>query len=291
MECIRNHKKIHRLFQRLYYELYKRHIFAITAPIRVLPDFIVIGAGRTGTTSLYYYLQEHPSIKKSAYDELGFFGENFHLGLNWYKSLFTTIFTRFFVKLRTGYFMTYDITPQYIRRPWVAEQIKSILPKIKLIAVLRNPVDRTHSHWQLYKKNTQKNDNRTFEEMIKDDIENIQKNSTVSKDNFYFANFVENSFLARSFYAEQLDVWFKLFPKEQILVIKSEDLANNTRKIMNQIFDFLGLPKYDLMHVTKVNTLNYSPMKEETRSFLIDFFKPYNKKLYEFLNKNYDWDK
>ena len=88
-------------YKRFYQLFVKRHFFGITSPLRVLPNFFVIGAGRTGTTSLYHYLDQHPSLSKSAYDELGFFDVNFHLGLHWYRSLFPSIFTKFRIKLKT----------------------------------------------------------------------------------------------------------------------------------------------------------------------------------------------
>ena len=71
----------------------KRHVYAWSSSLRVLPDLIVIGVVRSGTTSLYHYLSQHPSIVKSTYDELGYFDTNYKLGLNWYKSFFPTKFS------------------------------------------------------------------------------------------------------------------------------------------------------------------------------------------------------
>ena len=127
-------------YKRFYHLFVKRHFFGITSPLRVLPDFFVIGPGRTGTTSLFYYLDQHPSLSKSAYDELGFFDVNFHLGFHWYRSLFPSILTKFRIKLKTNFFMTYDVTPSYVRRPWIARRIKKLFPNSKLIIVLRNPI-------------------------------------------------------------------------------------------------------------------------------------------------------
>ena len=74
---------IKNFYRFLRYTVISRHVYGITFPFRVLPDFLVIGVGRSGTTSLYYYLDQHPSIVKSSYDEIGFFDDNFHLGLSW----------------------------------------------------------------------------------------------------------------------------------------------------------------------------------------------------------------
>lgn len=275
-------------YKRFYQLFVKRHFFGITSPLRVLPNFFVIGAGRTGTTSLYHYLDQHPSLSKSAYDELGFFDDNFHLGLHWYRSLFPSIFTKFRIKLKTHFFMTYDVTPSYVRRPWIARRIKKQFPDSKLIIVLRNPVDRTYSHYDL---STKFGETRTFEEVIEEDMNDIVTWNDDSKDDNYFATKVENSKLARGFYAEQLPVWFELFSKNQILIISSEDLASNTKNIMNDIFQFLNLPKYEILNTKKVNVSKYSKMNSNTRKKLVTFFKPYNEQLYEFLNSKFDWDK
>ena len=267
--------------------LLKRHIYGWTSPLRVLPDFFVIGSGRTGTTSLYHYLDQHPSLSKSAYDELGYFDDNYHLGLNWYRSLFPSIFTKYLIKLKTNNFMTYDVTPSYVRRPWNAKRIKKLFPDTKLIVILRNPVDRTYSHYHLAE---QFGETRTFEEIVKEDMDNILNWNIDLKDDNYFANKVEKSFLARGFYAEQLSIWFKLFSKNQIMIVSSEQLASDTKNTMNSIFQFLNLPKFEIPNTKKVNVSQYSKMNSSTRKLLINFFKPYNKSLYNFLNVNFEWD-
>jgi len=279
---------IKNFYRFLRYTVINRHVYGITSPFRVLPDFLVIGVGRSGTTSLYYYLDQHPSIVKSSYDEIGFFDDNFHLGLSWYRSMFPTIFTRFLTKLKTKYFMTYEVTPWYVRRPWTARRIKKIFPNIKLIIVLRNPVDRTYSHYYL---STQNDEKRDFTAVIKEDMKNISQWNITEKNDSYFSNQVQNSKLARGFYYEQVIPWFELFSKEQIMIISSEDLASKTQSTLREIFSFLGLPMYDIKNTEKVNVSKYSKMDQETRNLLIDFFRPYNEKLFEYLNREFDWNK
>ena len=275
-------------YKRFYHLFVKRHFFGITSPLRVLPDFFVIGPGRTGTTSLFYYLDQHPSLSKSAYDELGFFDVNFHLGFHWYRSLFPSILTKFRIKLKTNFFMTYDVTPSYVRRPWIARRIKKLFPNSKLIIVLRNPIDKTYSHYYL---STTSGETRNFEEVIKKDMDDISKWNINSKDDNYFATKVENSKLARGFYVEQLLPWFELFPKNQILIISSEELASNTKNVMSEIFKFLNLPDYKIPNIEKVNVSKYSKINPDTRKILIDFFKPYNEQLFKFLDRKFDWNK
>jgi len=280
-----------KLYQKLRYGLIERHFYYLTSSVRVLPNFFVIGPGRTGTTSLYHYLDQHPCITKSAYDELGYFDDNFHLGFNWYRSLFPTKFTQQKIESKYKKFLTYDVTPGYIRRPWAARRISSYFPNTKLISVLRNPVDKTYSHYNMGVNGG--NEKRSFEEVIKYDLkqlENFSDSYSKTSDD-YFKNVIENSFVARGFYLEQLDIWFKLFPKKQILIIKSEDLANRTTEVVKDIFNFLMLPEYKIKNVSKHSVSDYSKMNSSTRKTLVEFFKPYNKKLYEFLDRDFGWDK
>jgi len=269
-----------------YFTLYKRHFYGITSPIRVLPDFIVIGVGRGGTTSLYHYLGQHPCIAKSAYDELGFFDTNYELGLNWYRSMFPTKLTKRSIEKKHGKFLSYEVTPSYIRRPWVAERISKILPNIKLIAILRNPIDKTYSHYNM--SVTEGSQKLSFEDAIKEDMQKLESN--VLQENEYFHVSVENSYLARGFYAEQLQMWFNLFPKERLYIISTEDLSSKTNETLNSIFDFLQLPHYKISDLDRQRVGKYPLMNPETRRLLIDYFKPHNEKLYLLLGKRFNWD-
>ena len=284
-----NNQSTKKLYQKFRYGLIKRHFYYLTSSFRVLPNFFVIGPGRTGTTSLYHYLYQHPCIIKSAYDELGFFDDNFHLGLNWYRSLFPTKFTQKKVESKYKKFLTYDVTPQLIRRPWTARRISSYFPNAKLIAVLRNPVDKTYSHYNM--STVESNEKRSFEKIITKEIEEFQKTRYEDKDDSYFSTVVEESYLARSFYQEQLEIWFKLFPKKQILVIKSEDLSNKTSNVLQDIFNFLMLPEYEIQDISRHRVSSYSQMNSNVRKTLLEFFKPYNKRLYEFLGRDFGWDR
>jgi hypothetical protein len=280
-----------RIFQVFYYILCKRHFYAVTAPLRALPDFLVIGVGRGGTTSCFHYLSQHPSIIGSAYDEIGFFDENFHLGLNWYRSMFPTKSLKRKTAKKFGKCLTYDVTPSYIWKPWVARRVKELFPGIKLIAILRNPVDKAYSHYHLsIRYNKEK---LTFEEAVMRDMKTfsdlVNSDSKINDD--YFKNQIKNSYLGRGFYAQQLETWFELFDRKQILILTSEELSTETNKTMNKIFQFLGLPDYNISDTVKRNTANYTNMKTDTRKKLITFFSKYNQDLFKLLNEEFVWNK
>jgi len=284
---IKKHPKIFRLCKQLYRVIYKRNVYALTAPIRTLPDFIVFAADRSGTTSLYHNLQKHPCIYASDHDHLGFFDDNFELGINYYKSFFPTILLKYYVKFRKKYFMTYDVTGQYYRHPRSIKNILKIIPNVKLIAILRNPVDGAYSN---YNKNPNLKDIQ-FEDVIKKELKMFEREKKQIEKNDQHASIMDDSVLVRGLYAHQLETWIKQFPKDQMLFLATEDLTADHNKIFQEIFSFLKLPKYDINYERK-NVGKYTEkMKPETRKFLINFYKPHNQKLYDLLGKNFDWDK
>lgn len=277
-----------KFYQRFFYGLCKRHFHYITSPFRILPDFFVIGVVRSGTTSLFHYLGQHPCIRSSAYDEIGYFDDNFHLGENWYRSLFPTIFTKNKILKEHGKFRTYDVTPFYIYNPLVVERIKTYSPNSKIIACIRNPIDRAYSNYMI---ELQDGDTElSFEDRIQPEIELINDKKIKLDNNAFLVNTYYDNIIARGFYADQLRYWYQAFPKNQLLMVSSEELSKNTHNTLNEIFNFLDLPNTEINDISKKNKREYSAMKKETREFLTKLYKPYNEKLYNLIDRKFDWD-
>ena len=106
--------------------------------IRLMPEFIVIGAQRCGTTSLYAYLSSHPQVVPAIKKEVHFFDYNFGKGLDWYRSHFPRW---------TPMGVTGEATPYYMFHPNAAKRVYQVIPQTKLIMLLRNPIDRAYSHY------------------------------------------------------------------------------------------------------------------------------------------------
>ncbi len=285
-------KKLYQIFR---YNLCQRHIYGMTAHLRVLPDLILIGAGKSGTTSLFNYLNEHSCIVKPAYKEIGFFDDNFHLGLNWYRSLFPTKFTKHNIETKYGNFLTFEETPWYIYRPWVIKRIHDILPSVKILALLRNPVDKAYSHYNMDKTlKPARKTIKSFDEIIEDDIKNISKYEETHKKitDESFNDLVQNSYLARGFYAKQLKPWFKAFNRNDILVVSSEELFTKTQKTLDDIFSFLNLKSEKIMNIDKKNVGVYdNAMPQHIRKKLLAYFSKYNEDLFDLIDARFDWDK
>ena len=286
---INNNMSIKKIYQKVFYGLIKRHYYYLSSPFRVLPECFVIGVVRSGTTSLYHYLKQHPSIAPATYDELGYFDDNYHLGINWYKSLFPTKFTKNKIIKKHGRFLTYDVTPFYIYNPLVAKRIFESFPKAKIISNLRNPIDRAYSN---YNDAVEMGDIKIpFEDVVQIAMDEIDKNKSKLNNEAYIVDTYYENILARGFYADQLKIWFEKFQKNQLLMIPSEDLAQKTDQILTKIFEFLDLPYFKIKDLTKQNKREYPPMKAETRKLLIEFYRPYNEKLYNLISQHFDWDK
>ena len=276
---------VKKIFRTIKYLIIQRNVYGITSFIRVLPDFFVVGVVRSGTTSLYYYLDQHPCVMKSAYDELGFFDSNFELGWNWYKSLFPTIMQKKKIEKRNGKFLTFDDTPFYVYNSTVVKRIKRNFPDAKIIVIFRNPIDRAYSNYFLGVNGGK--EKRKFDDLIEEEMILINRRNK----QVLFDETLSETYLGRGLYAEQLKVWFSEFPKDSVKIIKSEEFAENTQDVMKDLFQFLDLPEYCLSNIEKKNVTKYPPMKKETREKLEEFFRSHNKELYNMLGKDFGWEK
>ena len=283
--------KIKKIYQFVRYGLVKRHVYAATSPLRVLPECAVIGTGKGGTTALHYYLGQHPCIGSSAYDELGFFNENYHLGINWYKSLFPTVFYKKKMESKNKQCLFFDVTSTYMEEELTAKNVYEVNPNQKIIVILRNPVDRAYSHYHVNVK--EKSEKRSFEDAIFEEMNRIKSERIIQNKNKNLRVFTPNNihYLKKGFYALQLKSWFKIFPREQILVLSTEEFQEDQNLIYKKIFDFLNIPNMKIKSTEKMEKGNYIPMKDETRKLLLDYFRQYNYELFELINNEFDWKK
>src|SRR5581483_11863989 len=145
----------------------------LTADFRVLPDFLVIGGQKCGTTALYNYIIEHPDIYLAVRKQMHYFDNRYEKGDRWYRSGFPTVAEKFYVKnILRKRFITCEATPNYIFHPQAARRVARLLPHAKFILVLRDPVDRAYSHYNHeIRKGTEM---LSFEEAIAKEKERLQ---------------------------------------------------------------------------------------------------------------------
>ncbi|MCT7958959.1 tetratricopeptide repeat-containing sulfotransferase family protein [Laspinema palackyanum] len=244
------------------------------------PNFLIVGIGKGGTSSLYYYLTQNPRILPALIKEIRFFDENFEKGLDWYLSHFPPI-------PKTSTFLTGEATPWYFVTGDVEKKIASIFPEIKLILVLRNPLFRSFSHFQMDFKNGR--EKRSFTEAITSEIEAIRNLADPSQADFNYWQ-SEKGYLLFSLYVYFLEKWMAVFPREQFLILQSEDFYANPAATLTQVFEFLDVPDYALPEYPNYNPGAYNPIDDNLRQRLADFFRPHNQKLEEYLGMTFNWD-
>ncbi|MEG4168347.1 MULTISPECIES: sulfotransferase, partial [unclassified Microcoleus] len=243
-------------------------------PVKV-PNFIIIGSQRCGTTSLYTYLAQHPQILTPIKKEMDFFSWHFDRGIDWYLAHFPP--------MPSGEeFVTGEASPSYFDYREAPERLYTAFPEAKLIVLLRNPVDRAIS--QFYRLTDLNWEARSLDRVISDEIERLNQNPE------YIIGEEPGNYLARGRYIEFIKNWRTFFPPEQLLILKSEDFYAGAATTVKQVLEFLDLPEYQLSQYQNANPGSYQPVNESVRDRLSDYFRPYNQELEEYLARQFDWE-
>jgi len=267
------------------------HFRRSTASLRMLPDFLVIGAQKCGTTSLYAYLTQHPSVSPAFEKEVRYFNDHYENGENWYKAHFPTNYYKYLMTRRdAARFVTGEGEPSYLPNPIVPQRAFELMPSVKLIVMLRNPVDRAYSHYQ--HRFSRGRETRTFEEVVETDKEILKDGfDGLPTGDYRRLGHLHYSYLPRGFYADQIETWMEVFPKEQFLIIRAEDFFSDTQSIFDEVLAFLGLPKHRLERNERHNVGKYDrSMSATTRQDLADYFYQHNQRLSEYLGRDFGWD-
>jgi hypothetical protein len=239
-----------------------------------LPDFVVIGTQKGGTSFFYRLLTEHPLVRGAAAKELHFFDNKFAEGVGWYRRCFSE--GEHVDGHRT---ITGEASPSYLFDQQVPERIARIVPDARLIALLRNPVDRAYSHYQMEVRRGK--EGRSFKEATEEEMISVEgQGNTVD---------VPHAYLRRGLYAEQLERFSFFADRARLLVIKSENLFTRRLEVLERVWRFLRLPPFESTLAPPAGRATYEPMDPLTRRRLEGFFAPHNERLYELLNTNFGW--
>ena len=269
-----------------------------TAHRRDLPDFLVIGVKRGGTTSLWNWLTRHPHVapmypSAQQIKSPHFFDIHYARGLDWYRSHFPTRASVERTAARTGVRpLTGEASPYYVFHPLAAERVQAALPEVKLLLVLRNPVDRAYSnYWE--RRGSHAEDLPTFEQAIDAEAGRLAGEAArvVAEPGYYSPHHDHHSYLARGRYAEHLAPWLRRFDREQLLILPFERLTRDSVGTYREAQEFLGLPVVAPPELEHHNKLPAPPMAAATRARLVDYYRPWNARLRRMLKRDLDWDR
>ena len=250
-----------------------------TAGLRPLPDFLILGAQKAGTTALYAYLRWHPEITGPSFKEVSFFDRHYAKGERWYRAHMP-------VRRRS---LVGEASPSYLFHPLAPERVAGMLPGARLIALLRNPVDRAFSHYQ--HEVALGREPLSFEDAVDREDERMQSElERMLRDPSYFSLAWWNyTYVARGRYAEQLERWFAAFPREQLLVLFTEELSADTAATYRRVLDFLGVTARDLETYPRIFDRDYADMNPGTRARLHKEFENPNRRLASLLGRDLPW--
>ena len=247
---------------------------------RALPDAVILGAQKCGTSSLQGYLVQHPGVIAPLRKEVHYFDLNHGQDEAWYRAHFGR-------ESEPG--LNIDASPYYLFHPAVPARVHSLLPEAKLIVLLRDPVRRAYSHY--WHERDKGRESLSFEDAIAAEPSRLgQLDAQLASGEIEISREHQlYSYLARGRYAEQLERWFAVYPRERVLVLRFEDFVGAPLAGLNRTLEFLGLSPMTQLDLEARNTRKYPPMSDQTAARLREYYAPHNRRLEGLLAREMGW--
>lgn len=260
-----------------------------------MPDVLVIGAKKGGTTSVANWLVQHPQVlpmfpRTQRHKSPHYFDINYWRGPDWYLSHFPTRSARALRRWRSGGAIVGDTSPYYLFHPAAAARIRETAPDVRLIAVLRDPVSRAYSnYWDRVAAGTE--ELATFEEAVDAEESRTAGVSAawLQDPRHYSFDHDHHTYLARGRYAEQLRAYFAVFPREQLLVLPLEALKSDPAGAFRRIEDHVGIAHRAVDLAPRNAREGNPPISRTTQARLSAYYTPYNEELGELLGEDFGW--
>lgn len=260
----------------------------------MLPNYLILGAQKAGTTFLYEALCTHPLVIPSKVKEVHFFDHRWQRGTRWYRRRFPTggmaaLLRRLRAQRRL---CRGEATPYYLFHPLAADRIKSVLPDAKLIVILRNPIHRAHSHHQHNVRHDR--EPLSFRDAIAAEPERLAGEEERLRSDPGYQSYAHQhySYVKRGEYAAQLAAYLERFPRKQIWVLQSEELFAQPDYWISRTFEFLDLPNPG--HVSDARLPrnaggSYENIDTRTYEELAAHYSPHNDRLVDLLGRELTW--
>jgi hypothetical protein len=255
----------------------------LTARWRVLPDFVILGTQRGGTTSLFDYLARHPQVFPAFRKEVHFYDLHHLRGLGWYRAHFPLSW-----RMSDGD-IAGEATPNYLIHPEVPSRLRATTPDAQLVVMVRDPIERAHSSWRLM--SSRGIETASFEDAIAREQQAPDPLvAGYTGGPARLGSALQLMYLAKSRYAEQIERWFEVFPQEQFTFIASEDLFSDPAGVLSDLSKFLGIDPWDPDSFPALNQVAPASIDPGFRQELADYFRPHNRRLELLLGRTFDWD-
>jgi hypothetical protein len=270
-----------------------QRLYAVpTTGIRSLPDFLIIGTQRGGTTSLYRYLQQHPCVVPAPLNKgIHYFDTEFGHGPKWYRSHFPTTISMSIRRKNSGFdrAITGEGSPYYIFHPLAPGRIANLLPRCRAILMLRDPISRAHSHYQ--HEVARGFEDLSFEEALEREDQRLagEEERMAGDPSYYSFAHQHHSYIARGMYLRQIQRWQSLFDMEQLLIVDSSSFFSDPDAEYRRVLRFLDLPEQSLESYEKMNAHSYDRMSPEALALLRDRFEVPNRALSEHVGHQFNW--
>jgi hypothetical protein len=267
-----------------------------TAGSRPVPDFLVIGTKRGGTTSLFNYLMMHPGVlglfpRPRGRKSTDYFFQDWDRGERWYRSHFHTRTYRERLRRRLGYSpVGGEASPYYVWDPRIAQRVHAQAPGVRAIMLVRDPVERAWSHYQERVENGV--EPLTFEQALaaEESRTDGELDEMLRDPAYYSTAFDWYSYRARGLYLPQLENWCSVFPQEQLLTVRSEDMYTDVQAVFDTVCTFLGIEQLELPSKRTFNaSVRSSTVPADARAELRDFYAPHNQALENYLGRQLHW--
>lgn len=257
------------------------------------PDFLIIGAQKAGTTTLYQMLDSHPDLKGSWPKEIGYFSRDIHFGvpLSYYESHFK--------RHPFGPRKFFEATPEYLCWPGVAERIAAVYPDIKLIAILREPAARAYSAWSMYgrlwrrgyfsragrRRGASIPGNRLLELLMegREEIRPFRECLEIELELIESGEAFEPALIRRGLYLDQLEAFWTHFHEDQLLILGFGELTCDPQSVFERVCRFVGVSPIEFEgEAPKANAGHYAdPLAPEDRALLEEIYAEPNDALFK----------
>lgn len=269
-------------------ELMRRARMARGVVDHPLPDFLVIGAQKAGTTSLFKYLVQHPRIAPPLKKQVHFFDWHYGRGLGWYRANFPAIGAG--PPAETGRPMTFETTPYYLFHPQAVPRIAETLHEARLIVLLRNPLDRAYSH---YRHNVRRRrEPLGFVGALAAEQDRLPAADNVPAARRAGLHHQSFSYVGRSRYGEQLGRLFDWVTPKRVLIVVSEDFFADPASVMGRLFGALGLDPPSYIDYTPHNVgreLDSILSPEQRQKLFTEYFTDDVQRLEALTGRRFDW--